>query len=73
VAHDVARQIAGGEKRILGLMVESHLNEGRQDLKPGVKLQPGVSITDGCIGWAQTETVLRDLAQAVRQGLSLRG
>jgi 3-deoxy-7-phosphoheptulonate synthase len=67
VARDVARQVAGGERRILGVMVESHLREGRQDLKPGVALQPGVSITDGCIGWEQTEEVLRDLAAAVRQ------
>ncbi|MDE2604750.1 MAG: 3-deoxy-7-phosphoheptulonate synthase [Burkholderiales bacterium] len=67
VARELARQIAGGERRILGVMVESHLREGRQDLKPGVPLQPGVSITDGCIGWEQTEAVLRELAAAVRQ------
>jgi 3-deoxy-7-phosphoheptulonate synthase len=46
VAQDVARQIAGGEQRVLGLMIESHLKAGRQDLKPGVPLEPGVSITD---------------------------
>jgi len=67
VAEDIARQIEGGERRILGLMVESHLNPGKQDLKPGVPLAHGVSITDGCIGWAQTETVLRRLAQAARK------
>ena len=66
VAEDVARQIEAGEKRILGVMVESHLNSGKQDLKPGVELQHGVSITDGCIGWEQTESVLRRLASAVR-------
>ncbi|TWO73384.1 3-deoxy-7-phosphoheptulonate synthase [Caenimonas sedimenti] len=64
VAQDLARQIAAGEQRILGLMVESHLNPGRQDLQPGVPLQRGVSITDGCIGWEQTEAVLRGLAAA---------
>jgi 3-deoxy-7-phosphoheptulonate synthase len=64
VARDVARQMKGGEQRILGLMIESHLNAGRQDLKPGVPLQPGVSITDGCIGWEQTEEILRELAAA---------
>jgi 3-deoxy-7-phosphoheptulonate synthase len=66
VAADVARQIAGGERRVMGLMVESHLEEGRQDLKPGVPLKRGVSITDACIGWAQTEPVLASLADAVR-------
>jgi 3-deoxy-7-phosphoheptulonate synthase len=67
VAADLARQIAGGEERIVGVMIESHLEEGRQDLKPGVPLKPGVSITDACIGWAQTEPVLLQLAAAVRQ------
>jgi 3-deoxy-7-phosphoheptulonate synthase len=64
VAHELADQIAGGEQRILGLMIESHLNPGRQDLKSGVPLQHGVSITDGCIGWEQTDEVLRRLAKA---------
>ena len=66
VAQEVAAQVAGGEHRILGLMIESHLKPGRQDLRPGVPLQPGVSITDGCIGWDQTVPVLRALAQAAR-------
>jgi len=66
VARDIAGRIAGGDKRILGLMIESHLRPGRQDLRPGVPLQPGVSITDACIGWEQTESLLRELAQAVR-------
>jgi 3-deoxy-7-phosphoheptulonate synthase len=67
VAEDIAQRIAAGERRIMGLMIESHLDPGRQDLKPGVPLVHGVSITDACIGWAQTEPVLRRLAQAVRQ------
>ena len=67
VAHDVAGQIAAGDRRIMGLMVESHLHEGRQDLKPGQPLQYGVSITDACIGFEQTVPVLDELAQAVRQ------
>ncbi|MBI5275925.1 MAG: 3-deoxy-7-phosphoheptulonate synthase [Burkholderiales bacterium] len=66
VAEDVAQQLEAGEKRILGMMVESHLHEGRQDLVPGTALKHGVSITDGCIGWEQTEAVLRRLAAAVR-------
>jgi 3-deoxy-7-phosphoheptulonate synthase len=66
VARSLAGQIAAGDRRILGIMIESHLRAGRQELKPGVPLEPGVSITDGCIGWEQTETVLRELAQAAR-------
>jgi 3-deoxy-7-phosphoheptulonate synthase len=66
VAEDVARRIAAGERRITGVMIESHLKEGRQDLKPGVALQPGVSITDACIGWDDTVPVLRSLAAAVK-------
>ncbi len=65
VAADVARQIAGGERRITGVMIESHLEEGRQDLVPGVPLKHGVSITDACISFAQTVPVLQDLARAV--------
>jgi len=67
VARDIGAQIAGGDRRIVGVMIESHLEEGRQDLKPGIPLRRGVSITDACLGWAQTEPVLRQLAQAVRQ------
>ena len=65
VAHDVAEQVAAGERRITGVMIESHLEEGRQDLVPGVALKPGVSITDACIGFAQTVPVLQELAAAV--------
>jgi 3-deoxy-7-phosphoheptulonate synthase len=55
-------------------MIESHLEEGRQDLVPGVALQRGVSITDACLGFVQTVPVLRDLARAVRarRGASAR-
>ncbi|WP_416222230.1 3-deoxy-7-phosphoheptulonate synthase [Sphaerotilus sp.] len=66
VADDIAGQIAGGERRITGVMIESHLEEGRQDLRPGEPLRHGVSITDACISLAQTEPVLRRLAEAVR-------
>ncbi|MEP6875161.1 MAG: 3-deoxy-7-phosphoheptulonate synthase [Burkholderiales bacterium] len=66
VAQDVAGQIAGGDRRIVGVMIESHLEEGRQDLVPGVALKRGVSITDACIGFVQTVPVLRELAGAVR-------
>ena len=67
VANDIAEQLAGGERRIVGVMVESHLEAGRQDLLPGVPLRYGVSITDACLSWAQTEPVLEVLAQAVRR------
>ncbi len=67
VAHDVAAQVAAGDRRIMGLMIESHLNEGRQDLKEGQPLAHGVSITDACISFAQTVPVLDALAQAARQ------
>jgi len=63
----VAAQVAGGDRRIMGLMIESHLHEGRQDLKPGQLLQYGVSITDACISFEQTVPVLDALAQAVQK------
>jgi len=66
VAADVAARIAAGDRRIVGLMIESHLEGGRQDLQPGVPLRHGVSITDACLGWTQTEPVLGALAAAVR-------
>jgi 3-deoxy-7-phosphoheptulonate synthase len=73
VAHDVATQVAGGDSRIVGVMIESHLEEGRQDLKPGVPLKRGVSITDACIGFAQTVPVLQGLAAAARSRRKLLG
>ncbi|MFR9718177.1 3-deoxy-7-phosphoheptulonate synthase AroG [Aeromonas diversa] len=66
VAEDVAAQIAGGSHAVFGVMVESHLVEGRQDLKEGYELTVGQSITDACIGWEDTETLLRRLAAAIR-------
>ena len=66
VAADVAAQIAGGEQRITGLMIESHLQEGRQDIVAGQALTRGVSVTDACISVAQTAPVLQGLARAVR-------
>jgi 3-deoxy-7-phosphoheptulonate synthase len=63
----VGGQLAAGDDRIIGVMVESHLKEGRQDLKPGVSLEYGQSITDACIGWEDSLTVLETLAEGVRQ------
>jgi len=65
VAADLAQRVAGGERRIVGVMVESHLHAGRQDLRPGRPLAYGVSITDACIGWDETQPMLRALAAAV--------
>ena len=67
VAKDVATQLAGGEDRIFGVMIESHLKEGRQDLRPGLALDHGVSITDACLGWEDSVMALEILAEAVRQ------
>jgi 3-deoxy-7-phosphoheptulonate synthase len=66
IARDVAAQVAAGDARIIGVMIESHLEEGRQDLVPGVPPKRGVSITDACLGFAQTAPLLQELAQAVR-------
>ncbi|MGO9443562.1 MAG: 3-deoxy-7-phosphoheptulonate synthase AroG [Thiobacillaceae bacterium] len=66
VGHDVARQIAQGDHRIIGVMIESHLKPGRQDLYPGKPLAYGQSITDACISWDDTEPLLRVLAAAVQ-------
>jgi 3-deoxy-7-phosphoheptulonate synthase len=66
VGHDVARQVEAGDDRIFGIMMESHLKAGRQDLIPGKPLQYGVSITDGCLGWEESLDVLNELAGAVR-------
>ncbi len=66
VARDVGAQIAAGESRIMGVMVESHLKEGRQDLTPGKALEYGKSVTDACIGWEDSVAVLDTLADAVR-------
>ena len=66
VTADVAGQISAGDQRISGVMIESHLVAGRQDLVQGCTLTYGQSITDGCIGWEQTEGALEELALAVR-------
>ena len=65
VATDIARQLSAGEARIMGVMIESNLVSGRQDVLPGVPLTYGQSITDGCIDWDTTVQVLNVLADAV--------
>jgi len=66
VVADLCRQIAGGERRIVGVMIESHLVAGRQDLKPGEPLVYGQSITDACVDWATSVDLLAQLASAAR-------
>lgn len=66
VATNVADQLAAGEDRIIGVMVESHLVEGRQDLVPTQKPEYGKSVTDACLGWEDSLTVLEILANGVR-------
>jgi 3-deoxy-7-phosphoheptulonate synthase len=66
VARDVTGQLVRGERRIMGVMIESHLVEGRQNVVPGQALTYGKSITDACLGWDNTAELLKDLAQAVR-------
>ncbi len=67
VGAEVARQMAAGDERIFGVMIESHLHAGRQDHVPGKALAYGQSITDGCIGWDDTVPLLERLAEAVRK------
>jgi len=65
VVADIARQISGGEQRIMGVMIESNLVAGRQDMVPGTAPTYGQSITDGCIDWETTVPALNLLADAV--------
>jgi len=67
VCADIASQVAAGDDRIVGVMVESHLVGGRQDLVVGKELTYGQSVTDGCIDWDSSLQVLEGLAAAVRQ------
>src|SRR5574341_1403326 len=67
VGRDVSAQISSGEGRIFGIMVESHLKAGRQDLIPGKELVYGQSITDACMGWEDTRGLIDVLRDAVRQ------
>lgn len=72
VADAVGAQVAQGDTRIIGLMVESHLREGRQDLVPGQPLVYGQSITDACLGWEDSVQLLESLAEQVRRRRSRR-
>ncbi|MDQ6959911.1 MAG: 3-deoxy-7-phosphoheptulonate synthase, partial [Mariprofundaceae bacterium] len=67
VGEDLAGQIAGGNQCITGIMIESHLREGRQGVVPGEQPAFGISITDACLGWEDSEALLHTLAAAVRK------
>jgi len=67
VGADVGHQIAGGDARIVGVMIESHLVAGRQEIGPRDKMVYGQSVTDACIGWNETAELLRALASSVAQ------
>ena len=66
VCRDIIHQIKTGQDNIFGLMIESHLVEGRQDFTAGAELTYGQSITDACIGWEDSEELLHELADAVK-------
>src|SRR5450631_205262 len=68
VCHDVGSQIASGDRRIIGVMLESNLVAGSQNLVTGKTLTHGQSITDACMGWDETVGLLRELADGVRTG-----
>jgi 3-deoxy-7-phosphoheptulonate synthase len=72
VARHVRDQIQGGNDSIIGLMIESHLHEGNQPLGDPAALRYGVSITDACIGWDTTETLLKELAMTLGARLRSR-
>lgn len=66
VSQSLSEQIRAGSRALTGLMIESHLIEGRQDVKPGAELKYGQSITDACVSWETTVEMLDELAGAVR-------
>jgi len=72
VCADVCAQVAQGENRVIGVMIESHLVEGRQDLVPGKPLGFGQSITDACLGWDDSLKLLAALAQSVARRREVR-
>jgi 3-deoxy-7-phosphoheptulonate synthase len=72
VVSDIVTQVARGSSSIFGMMIESNLVEGRQDVVAGQPLTYGQSITDACMSWEVTQPLLQDLAAAVRQRRGLR-
>jgi 3-deoxy-7-phosphoheptulonate synthase len=73
VVADVCAQVASGAAPIMGVMIESHLVAGRQEIVPGQPLTYGQSVTDACVDWETSVRMLDDLAAAVRAGRAARG
>ncbi len=67
VCRDISHQLKTGQDKIFGVMIESHLIEGNQKIEEGRTLTYGQSITDACIGWEDSEMLLHELAEAVRE------
>jgi 3-deoxy-7-phosphoheptulonate synthase len=65
VCREVLEQVRGAQEALMGLLLESNLSPGRQDWRPGAPLAYGVSITDACLGWEDTERLLGEVAAAV--------
>jgi len=73
VAESCIDQILKGNRSIVGLMLESHLHEGRQNIPADLKqLKYGISVTDPCIGWDTTEKLLRSLHEKLKPVLAIR-
>ena len=73
VARDVSAQIVDGNQSIVGLMLESHLEAGNQTIPADLSaLRYGVSVTDGCIDWATTESLILELSEATAAALKTR-
>lgn len=74
VVDSIIEQIINGNESITGIMLESHINEGNQSSEqPRENMKYGVSVTDACINWEETESVLRKLHQALTPMLEQRG
>ena len=73
VGADICSQIHDGDSRIFGVMIESHLQEGRQDAQPGQELVYGRSITDACLGWDDSKDLIASLAEASKARRSQAG
>ena len=73
VIADVCTQVSAGASPIMGVMIESNLVAGRQDIVPGQPLTYGQSVTDACVDWETSVRLLEDLANAVRAGRNARG
>jgi len=72
VVRSILEQVRAGQPALMGLLVESNLRPGSQKWTPGARLEPGVSITDACIGFEETEALLAEAAAAVREGTPRR-